>query len=243
MHVLKIGGAALTDKHTGRSYVEDVAVRVAKELKPEKRYVIVHGVGYEGHHLAKKYSLHKGLQDNQWQWAHVRVRVKEITRSIVNILVKHGHPAVEVSTADILKTWNGRIVYFNLETIREFLEKGFIPVMHSDGAIDEKLGLVVVSGDTIATDIALRLGAKKLIYGTDVDGVLDSQGNIIPRLRREDLDSLDIWEIGDFSGGMKKKIEESMRTRNLIIQIINLRKDGMLARALNGESVGTIIEG
>ncbi len=243
MFILKIGGSALTNKKTGESFVEDVAVRVAKELDRNERCVIVHGVGYEGHRLAKKYSLHRGLQNNRVEWAHLRTRVKEITKTIVNILVKYGHPAVEVSPADIMRTSMGRIVFFDLEIVKEFLDKGFIPVMHADGAVDDKLGLVVVSGDTIATDIALRLGASKLIYGTDVDGIIDSDGSVIDTIDKDNIGNLHLWDTDDFSGGMKKKIEEAMRLHGITVHVINLRKDGTLRKAIKGERIGTTIKG
>jgi isopentenyl phosphate kinase len=243
MKVLKIGGSALTDKKTGESYVREVAGRVARELRRDEKYVIVHGVGYIGHTLAKKYRLHLGFRDNPVEWAYLRARVNEMTRDIVLALTEQGHPAIEISVPDIIRTHNGKIIFFDLEVVNKFLEMGFIPVMHGDGAIDDVLGLVVLSGDKIATEIAVRLNADELIYGTDVDGILDENGEVIESISRKNIDTLKFWENDDFSGGMRNKVNEAINLNGTVVRIINMRKDGMLERVLNGENVGTTIEG
>ncbi len=243
MKILKIGGSALTDKKTGESYVKEVASRVARELRKDEKYVIVHGVGYIGHTLAKKYRLHLGFKNNPLEWAYLRAKVNEMTRDIVLALTEQGHPAIEISLPDIIRTHNGKIIFFDLEVVNDFIQKGFIPVMHGDGAIDDVLGLVVLSGDKIATEIAIRLNAEELIYGTDVDGILDVKGEVIKSINRKNIETLKFWDNNDFSGGMRNKVKEAMNLNGTVVKIINLRKDGMLARVLNGENVGTTIEG
>ena len=242
MKIIKIGGSALTDKKTGKNYVSEVAERVAMELK-NGRYIIIHGVGYIGHKLAKEYNLHLGFQDNAWEWAYLRAKVSEITKEIILKLTEHGHPAVEISLPDIARAERGRITFLDARIVKEFLEKGFIPVLHGDGAIDTSLGLSVISGDTIATELAIKLKAEEIIYGTDVDGILDQDGRVISQISHQNIMNLKFWENGDFSGGMRNKIEEALRLKGTIIRIINLRKDGTLTKALQGENVGTVIEG
>ena len=242
MRIIKIGGSALTDKKSGKNYVSEVAERVAMELK-NGRYIIIHGVGYIGHKLAKEYNLHLGFQGNAWEWAHLRAKVSEITKEIILKLTEHGHPAVEISLPDIARADKGHITFLDARIVKEFLEKGFIPVLHGDGAIDTSLGLSVISGDTIATELAIKLKAEEIIYGTDVDGILDQDGRVISQISHQNIMNLKFWENGDFSGGMRNKIEEALRLKGTIIRIINLRKDGTLTKALQGENVGTVIEG
>ncbi len=241
MKIIKIGGSALTDKRNGDNHVAEVADRVARELIPNERYVIVHGVGYVGHKLAKEYKLFKGLQSNHIQWAYLRSEVAKITKVIVEALVEHGHPAVEVSITDVARARNGEFIHFNLNCLKRFVDMGFIPVLRGDGVIDESSGLTVISGDKIATELALRLGADEIIYGTDVDGLLDEKGMVIGRIRKDEARSLPLWDIGDFSGGMKNKLLEALRLKDAKIRIINLRKDGNLKLALEGRDVGTLI--
>ncbi len=240
--IIKIGGSALTDKRTGDSFVEEVADRVARELVPGK-YIIIHGVGYEGHKLALQYKLHLGFQNNPLEWAYLRAKVSEITKVIVSKLTQHGHPAVEISLPDIARADRGSITFMDVGILKEFLDRGFIPVLHGDGAIDFSLGLSVISGDAIATDLAIRLKAEEIIYGTNVDGILDENGNVVRRISHESINTLKLWENGDFSGGMRNKIEEALRLKGTRIRIINLRKDGILSKALKGEDVGTVVEG
>jgi isopentenyl phosphate kinase len=241
MIILKIGGSALTDKKTGESFISEVSERVSRELPKDKKIAIVHGVGYTGHKLAKEYMLHKGLQDNADKWAHLRTEVKNITKEIVGTMVKGGHNAIELSVTSSMRTSQGRLVYLDFEILKEFISRGFIPVLHGDGVLDDTYGLVVISGDKIATELALCLKADMIIYGTDVDGILDSNSNVIPEITGDNFPNIDIKDNGDFSGGLKNKIVETMRLKGTEVKIINLRKDGVLKKALQNEKVGTII--
>ncbi len=242
MKIIKIGGSAITDKKTGEIFVDEVAERVARELIPGEKYIIIHGVGYIGHKLALEYELYRGLQGNQWQWAHLRSEVAKITKRIVEILVKQGHPAVELSITNLAKAKNGKIVNFDLDTIKAFVNLGFIPVLRGDGIMDESMGLVVVSGDKIATEIAIGMNVEEIIYGTNVDGILDVKGKVIPIITQQNLEHISLWETDDFSGGMRNKLKEALRLKNTRVRVISLRKDGSLRAVLEGKNVGTLIE-
>lgn len=241
MIVLKIGGSALTDKMTGKSFVREVSDRVSREIPKDKKFVIVHGVGYTGHKLAKEYELHKGLEENAYKWAHLRSEVKSMTKDIIDTMIKGCHNVIEISVTTLIRTSKGRVVFLDFEVIESFLKRDFIPVLHGDGVLDDKYGLVVISGDKIATEIAINLNAEQIIYGTDVDGILDSEGEIIPEIDISNLDKIDIRDNGDFSGGLKNKIIEASRLRQVGVKVINLRKDGMLKKVLQNQNIGTTI--
>ena len=240
--VIKIGGSALTDKGTGEDFLDSVVERVARELVPWKKYIIIHGVGYLGHQRAKENHLFAGLRENQMAWAALREEVAGMTKRIVHILISHGIPAVEISVSDIMRTSAGETMEFRSELLEKFVELGFVPVLRGDGVVDEHSGLLVISGDRIATEIALRMDVDEIIYGTDVDGILDPLGRVIPRITPENFDSLALWDNMDFSGGMRNKVEESLRLKDVRVRIINLRRDGNLRGSLLGESIGTVIE-
>ena len=240
--VIKIGGSAITDKNTGEDYIEEVVSRVARELIPGRKYILIHGIGYSGHRKAKEHNLFSGLGENHLAWARLRGEVSLMTRKILGILLDNGIPAVEVSLPEIMRTEDTETAEFRSDILREFIDLGFIPLMHGEAVLDPKNGLTVVSGDRIAVEIALAMDVNEIIFGTNVDGILDPLGRRIERLRMENLNSIALWDIGDFSGGMRNKIVEVMRLKDTRVRIINLREDGNLRRALMGEDVGTIIE-
>ena len=66
------------------------------------------------------------------------------------------------------------------------LKAGFMPVvspisLYSLDRAGEEPGVINVNGDPIAGEIAAALGAKRLIFLTDVDGIKDKSGKTIPQ--------------------------------------------------------------
>jgi isopentenyl phosphate kinase len=241
MIVLKIGGSALTDKKTGKSYLKEVSKRVSDEISRDKSFIIVHGVGYIGHKLAKQYKLHKGLNNNSFEWSHLRSEVKNMTKEIVNTLIDARLSVLELSVTSLMRTSNGMVTFLDFEVIKEFVKRGFIPVLNGDGVLDDRFGLFVISGDKIATELAINLKAERIIYGTDVDGIFDENGDVIPEIDVNRIDGLKIKDNKDFSGGLKNKIKETKRLKGVDVKVINLRKDGMLKKALENNNIGTTI--
>ena len=138
----------------------------------------------------------------------------------------------------------GEVVSVNTLPIRSALEAGFIPVIAPVGicASDDPEydnSLLNINADTAAGEIAKALGAEKMVFMTDVEGVLDRNRRLIPRLTVQQARQLS--GSGAISGGMIPKIEACV---NALVEgssshIIDGRSPGALRRSLNGESVGT----
>jgi isopentenyl phosphate kinase len=239
--VIKIGGSSFSDKKSGESYISKVADNLAKELEGGK-FVLVQGAGYIGHKIAMEERLSE-LKDNQVAWARLRNEVMKISSQFIESLVKAKKPAVYIATSSITKMKNGELSYLNIDPISGFIKNGFIPFLHSDAPIDEVKGLSILSGDILAERIAELLGADMLIYGIDVDGVLDKDKKLIRELRKEKINNVEYWEVNDVSGGIKAKLKYASEAANkgIKVRIINLRKEGILAKAIKGEDVGTLI--
>ncbi|MEM3841331.1 MAG: isopentenyl phosphate kinase [Candidatus Micrarchaeaceae archaeon] len=228
---MKIGGSAISDKLTGESFVEEVGMRVARELDRNASFVIIQGAGYIGHRIAIERRVSR-LADNQEAWAYLRYKIAETANETLRILISNELPVVYLPANAFITTNNGKVSWSNYDIINGYLDRGFIPFMHSDGAIDSKLGLSVLSGDAIASDIAAKLRAKMLIFGTDVDGVKMRDGRIISRIDNIDINGAEIREIAnDVSGGMQNKILEA-KNSGIEARIVNLRKDGSLSNLL-----------
>ncbi|MEM0149500.1 MAG: isopentenyl phosphate kinase [Candidatus Micrarchaeaceae archaeon] len=244
MIVLKIGGSAFSDKSTGKSYIGMVARNVASEIPNGEKVLIVQGAGYIGHSIAMKYGLSR-LQRNQRQWALLRYEVERISNQIAKALIDKGMSPFVMSAQQLFKIKGGRAKVYGLDMVEGYINNGFIPIIHSDAPLDDTKGISILSGDDMARILANRLNAGKLIFGTDVDGLIGSSGKIVKRIKKQDARSISITNKKgaiDVSGGMKKKLEQAaLAKRGMRVLIINLRKAGELRKAANAKSVGTLI--
>ncbi|OGN97681.1 MAG: acetylglutamate kinase [Chloroflexi bacterium RBG_13_51_36] len=128
------------------------------------------------------------------------------------------------------------------------LKAGYMPVVApiSFGSVEGRVTLLNVNGDTAAGEIAAALAAEKLIFLTDVDGIHDGSGQVVPRLNL--AEAKDMVISGVASGGMIPKIEASLRalTTAKVVRIINGKvagalRDDITAKARQTESGGTTI--
>jgi acetylglutamate kinase len=96
--------------------------------------------------------------------------------------------------------------------------------------------LLNVNGDTAAGEIAAALAAEKLIFLTDVAGIHDSSGQVIPRLNL--AEARDMLASGVASGGMIPKVEASLRalTTTKVVRIIDGRASHTLLQDIAGQA-------
>jgi len=110
--------------------------------------------------------------------------------------------------------------------------------------VDRTAGIpmfINVNGDPIAGDIAVALGAKKLIFLTDVDGIKDESGNTISKLSKVKAEGM--VTSGVISGGMIPKVNACLRALNAgsLTRIIDGRKPHALLNEFEGGAGGTTI--
>ena len=101
--------------------------------------------------------------------------------------------------------------------------------------------LLNTNADTAAAELAAALGARLLVFLTDVDGVLDARRKLIDELSVED--ARDAIDSGIAAGGMIPKLEAAMiaAAASCETRIVNGTMGGALASALAGSPVGTLI--
>ncbi len=244
MIILKIGGSAFSDKHTGKSFVSLVARNAAKELPKGEKVLIVQGAGFIGHSIASKYGLSK-LSNNQNHWALLRYGVEQVSNQIAKALIDNGISPFVMSAQQLFEIKSGRVLVKNLGIVKAYMDNGFIPIIHSDAPLDDRRGISVLSGDNMAAMLANRLNAGKLVFGTDTDGLIDSSGDVIKRISKKRVNSVSIIKKEgtiDVSGGMKRKLAQAASTkRGTAVYIIDLRRPGELKKALSGKGAGTLI--
>jgi len=245
--ILKIGGSILTDKTRMESPRMEQIERIAGEIAHQPQHLIlVHGAGSFGHIHAKKYSLREGFNPRGLLETHRSVvRLNDLVVEHLNKAGLHPVPVHPLSST-LLK--NGRIEEMETKSLKEMLNRGLIPVLHGDVAMDRSRGAEIVSGDQLVTYLARSLSPDVVALGTAVDGVM-FEGNPLPEVGRGTLPQIESQLGGsngiDVTGGMKGKLLEllELADRGVKSTIFNAGKDGLIERVLRGEKVGTQVVG
>jgi len=221
--VIKYGGSAMTDEALKHSVTTDIAMLKYLGLKP----VIVHGGGKEISNMLKALGKESvfldGLRVTDAETAKVAEMILSgsIGKSLVEDLQSVGVNAVSINGKDghTLKAikkvdskgrdlgFVGEIEKVDTTLIDTLVERDFVPVISPIG-VDEKGQTYNINADYAASAIAGALEAHKLIFLTDVEGVLKDikdPSSIINRMSRNE--ALDYIADGTINGGMIPKVE------------------------------------
>ena len=215
--VIKYGGSAMEDGELCRQVVADIEMLKLLGI----RIVLVHGGGKAISAHVKALNLpveFKGglrVTDDATMEAVREVLVGKVNQDLVWALNEYGHNAVGISGADgkTLKAEQvdpelgrvGRIREVDPSLIETILEDGYIPVVATVGCAPD--GFFNINADVAAGKIAEAMGADKLIYLTDVDGLygdVNDENSLIQTLTRAETHML--LESGELDGGMLPKI-------------------------------------
>ncbi len=253
--LLKLGGSVLTDKSKPYTARHGEIKRLSDEVKEaledikDLRLIIGNGGGSFPHQPARKGELHKGIKD-AWQLEHMveaHRAAAELNHILVTALVNEGVPAIAVKPSSAAYAIDNDIVDFNILMIEELIKLNAVPVIHGDVLIDLKHGCSIASTETLFRYLARKLDVSRVVVGTNVDGVLDDEGNLIPTISHKTFDSIARHLKGsgntDVTGGMLHKVETMLDMTGFgrEIRIVNALKEGEIKRALEGREVGTLI--
>jgi isopentenyl phosphate kinase len=232
-------------------------MRLVKEISQANvsRLVLVHGGGSFGHPIAREFRIVEGYKSPSQIMGFSRAReaMIELNKIIVNTLIDEGIPAVTIQPSAIVTTNLGRIQYLTLRNIVKLLELGFTPVLYGDVVLDSTVGFTVLSGDQLASTLAIELNADRIIMGVDVDGLYTDDPKTNPNARLiKNLSLVEIRKIQhsigvdviDINKGMRGKILEIIPSveRGIPIAIVNASQPNIIYKALKGEIIGTTIE-
>jgi isopentenyl phosphate kinase len=233
--------------------------RLAEEIKAAwpTPVVIIHGGGSFGHPVAKKFGIAGGFTSDRQVpgFAKTHQAMMDLNTIIVKAFLDAGIPAMSVSPSSFIATDDGRMSKVDFEIVGKLIVQGVLPVLFGDAVLDRKKGFSILSGDQLAVRIAVSLGASKIIFGVDVDGVYTSNPKLSPEARlieRLELEKIDGFvKIGeslstDVTGGMLGKVSEARTVvgAGVEVQFVNATKPDVILKALKGEPVaGTILTG
>ncbi|MDH3540954.1 MAG: acetylglutamate kinase [Acidimicrobiia bacterium] len=216
--VVKYGGSAMTDPELAAQFAEDVVLMHQVGIKP----VIVHGGGpqiTELHgRLGKQTEFKDGHRVTDAESLEITrmVLVGKVNREIVSLINRHGPLAVGIAGEDaglLLAAkrhpelgFVGDVEAVNPQIVERLLAEDLIPVVSTIGS-DAAGQAYNINADAVAGAIAAALGAEKVVYLTDVEGLqrnLADPTTLIGRATASELDAL--VENGVVGSGMIPKV-------------------------------------
>jgi acetylglutamate kinase len=213
--VVKYGGNAMTDPALAQQFAEDIVLMHSVGM----HVVVVHGggpqIGQVMAKLGKEPEFRDGLRVTDAETLDIArmVLVGKVGRDIVGAINVHAPLAVGLSGEDaglIVASprdpelgFVGDVDTVDPSILQRLLAEDLIPVLSTIGS-DAAGQAYNINADTVAGAVAGALGAEKVVYLTDVSGILDIEGELIPRIDAAQLDGL--VADGTVSGGMIPKV-------------------------------------
>ena len=255
--VVKYGGAAMIEEHLKRNFAQDIVLLQSLGMLP----VIVHGGGPEVSKAMKQLGQEVSFIDGLRVTSSENLKVTEmvlsgtINKEIIAHINTYGGKAVGVSGKDghlieaakisheggIDLGFVGEIKKVNPELIMVLLKQGFLPVVSPIGL--GKDGVTYnINADTTASRIAVSLEAYKIIFMTDVDGVLEKD-KLCPQLTSNEVEKMINKKV--ITGGMAPKVNAGIYcVKNGVesAQIINgTEPHSVIAELFTDKGIGTKI--
>jgi acetylglutamate kinase len=256
--VVKYGGAAMEDPGLSALFAQDIVLMRSVGLRP----VVVHGggpqIGALMNRLGKTPEFRDGLRVTDADTLDIArmVLVGKVNRDIVSSINVHGPLAVGLSGEDAgLLTAEARspelgfvgdVVHVNTSIVDRLLAEELIPVVATI-ASDTEGQAYNINADVAAAAIAAALSAEKLVYLTDVSGLLRDvldPTSLISTLSLAELDAL--LASGTVTGGMIPKLSSCATAVREGVGHAHIL-DGRVAHALllevfTNEGIGTMVE-
>ena len=252
--VIKYGGAALVNEEIKSTIIKDIALMKFVGFKP----VVVHGGGKDINKALERVGIEPqfkdGLRvtDEETMEVVQEVLVGKVNKSLVTELCLQGINAVGVCGKDsgFMKVKKatpngldlglvGEVTEVDTTLINTLLDNDFVPVISTVG-VDEEGNSYNVNADYAAVAVAGALNAEKLVFITDVAGVMRDVN---------DPNTAEINELiadGTIAGGMIPKVQCCLAGVNAGVKNVHIL-DGRIAHCLileifTNKGIGTLIE-
>lgn len=264
--VVKLGGELLFTPHPLEGILEDVVSLQRLGI----RVVLVHGGGPQADALAKALGHEARKVNGRRITTDTDLAIAKylyggtLNLEIISVLSRLGTRGIRVSGLDgglILACRRpptrivtedgverdldfghvGDILEVDPAILTLLLDNGYLPVV-APLANDRSGAVLNVNADTVASEVAKALGASKLILLTNVPGILDGAGQVLPRLDQPTAAKL-IAE-GTLRGGMIPKVQNALSAVERGVSCVHVL-DGMahaslLLKLFTPEGVGTM---
>lgn len=255
--VIKYGGAAMVDERLRADVMSDIVLLKIMGMKP----IIVHGGGkdinaaFARHEIPVEFCDGQRVTSDEAMELVREVLVGKVNSQLVSAVNRHGNLAVGVSGADagtiIAEQLApqlgrvGRIAHVDGAYLNSLVEHDYIPVVATVG-VGEDGGYFNINADVAAGHIAGALGAHKVIFLTDVDGLYEDfsdKTSLISNLTVDETQAM--LDAGTIDAGMIPKLESCITALAggvLRAHIINgTTPHSLLLELLTDAGIGTVI--
>ena len=259
--VIKYGGAALVNEEIKSTIIKDIALMKFVGFKP----VVVHGGGKDINKALERVGIEPqfkdGLRvtDEETMEVVQEVLVGKVNKSLVTELCLQGINAVGVCGKDsgFMKVKKatpngldlglvGEVTEVDTTLINTLLDNDFVPVISTVG-VDEEGNSYNVNADYAAVAAAGALNAEKLVFITDVAGVMrdvNDPNSVISTTNTAEINEL--IADGTIAGGMIPKVQCCLAGVNAGVKNVHIL-DGRIAHCLileifTNKGIGTLIE-
>ena len=218
--VVKYGGSAMVDPELQKNVIKDVTLLKLVGFKP----IIVHGGGKEISRwvskVGKKAEFVNGLRVTDAETMEIAEMVLgRVGKDLARMVGELGVRAVSISGKDggLLKVekkysdgkdigFVGNITEVDPKVLYDLLDNDFLPIVSPIG-LDDEFNTYNINADDAACAIAKAIGADKLVFLTDIEGLyrdINDKSSFIGRLTASEADEL--ISGGIIGGGMLPKL-------------------------------------
>lgn len=244
LYIIKLGGAAITDKTKDYTLRPEVLSRVLNEISySDRKVIIIHGAGSFAHNIAKEYNLANGADpsislDLQYKGVTITRRsLLNLHTAVLDAAMKANLNPFSFPVSAIFVSSGAHDMHSKyLDGLDEALANGFTPILYGDISFDVETKFRVISGDRIIRvlvnhiktikpmDEHSDIGEIKVIFGSNVDGLYDKDPKNEDAKLIEKISNFEISELieiasesagTDVTGGMKGKLIEIKQISDL----------------------------
>ena len=258
--VIKYGGSAMLDDRVNQTIIQDIALLKLVGIKP----IIVHGGGSEINNMLTRMAIQSefinGLRVTTKETLEIveMVLAGKINKKIVERLTSQETMAVGITGKDaklleckkieanpIDLGFVGEIEKVNTGILTTLIESDFIPVIAPIGC-DQEGNTYNINADYAAVAIAGALKAEKLVFLTDVEGVLGDKDNPNTLISYLDKEQAKMYiEQGIICGGMIPKVQCCIQAIDKGVEMVHIL-DGRVEHSLileiyTHKGIGTMV--
>lgn len=259
--VIKYGGSAMTDELMREKVIEDIVLMKFVGMRP----VIVHGGGPAINEMldriGKKTEFINGMRvtDQETMETVEMVLSGSVNKSIVNLLAAHNIKAIGISgkdgklfTAEKLSSDGGDLGYVgiltNIDTslLDVLLNSGYTPVIAPISS-DLNGNTYNINADMAASAVASALKAQKLIFLSDIPGILrniEDEKSLIHQTTLKEIEELK--KKGIINDGMIPKVDFAVEAVNSGVSSVHILdgrvEHSILLEIFTKKGIGTIIQ-
>ena len=218
--VVKYGGSAMSNEELQRSVIQDVTLLKLVGFKP----IIVHGGGKAisswVNKVGKEAQFINGLRVTDSETMEIAEMVlNKVNKQLVTMVQELGVKAIGISGKDsgllhVQKKYSdgkdigfvGDVDKVDPDVLYDLLDRDYVPIIAPIG-LDDNFDTYNINADDAACAIAKAVGAEKLAFLTDIEGVykdINDKDSLISRLTCSEAD--DLISSGQIGGGMLPKL-------------------------------------